>query len=555
MLDVYKITSVLEKLPDAALQQYASMHKQDPYVLSLAVEESNRRKRIRSAPQGQEQGQPPPVNEQAVQGMAPEDTGIAQLPAGNMDFANGGIVAFADAGSVDASGVNPTGVDTARARRIAAERALQSYGLRQRKADPAGFAAAQQEYESAMQAERGAMSQYQGQLQEQAPGIFGPITEPLTRSTSVRMPSGPPGTEEPMGPPAGLAGLAASQQPPAPPGAAPPAPPTAPPDAPPGSAGIGGGARIGTSLRTPTPVSFDPAKSLQDAMGRFSFADPAAPDIEAARADQERRLTEAQSEYKAALPQGKAYERREAALKKEEEGTTAKKDENLKMALINAGLGMMAGTSQFAAVNIGEGAKQGVKSYSEGKEKLEQAAEKRQELFDKIEEARRAEQRGDAEKGLQLRKELAQSDAQFRALKIQGVRDMFKVSADMAKATVDAQTALERQKMQAEAALRAASVSASSQAQSNAKTAMMEYGRSVRMRYQELEKSRRDPMTKLSPGAAELLDKQMESLMGEITNVERQLATIGGLTPPAAAQPAPGAGNRMRFDAKGNPIQ
>jgi hypothetical protein len=104
MIDVNKITSTLAKLPDQQLQQYAQMHKNDPYIMALAMSESNRRKEMRAAGQGEMQEQPKVVD-QMVAEMAPqqlpEDMGIGQLPAGEMNFAGGGIVAFADGGDVE----------------------------------------------------------------------------------------------------------------------------------------------------------------------------------------------------------------------------------------------------------------------------------------------------------------------------------------------------------------------------------------------------------------------------------------------------------------------
>ena len=109
MIDVNKITSTLAKLPDAQLQQYAQMHKADPYIMALAMSESNRRKELRSAGQGAQGVQEQPkVIDQEIAGMAPspapqlpEEQGIGQLPAGNMNFADGGIVAFAGGGDVE----------------------------------------------------------------------------------------------------------------------------------------------------------------------------------------------------------------------------------------------------------------------------------------------------------------------------------------------------------------------------------------------------------------------------------------------------------------------
>jgi hypothetical protein len=104
MIDVNKITSTLAKLPDQQLQQYAQMHKNDPYIMALAMSESNRRKEMRASGQGATQEQPKVVD-QMVAEMAPqqmpEEMGIGQLPAGEMNFAGGGIIAFADGGDVE----------------------------------------------------------------------------------------------------------------------------------------------------------------------------------------------------------------------------------------------------------------------------------------------------------------------------------------------------------------------------------------------------------------------------------------------------------------------
>jgi lysozyme family protein len=100
------------------------MHKSDPYTLSLALSESNRRKQLRQGAQmGQQQPQPKVVDQEIAQmgpqmpsqqgmppqgmpqGMPPqqlpEDVGIGQLPAPNMQrMATGGIVAFEEGGEV-----------------------------------------------------------------------------------------------------------------------------------------------------------------------------------------------------------------------------------------------------------------------------------------------------------------------------------------------------------------------------------------------------------------------------------------------------------------------
>jgi len=106
MIDVNQITSTLRGMPDQQLQQYAMMHKGDPYILSLAVSESNQRKQLRTAAQGQGGGQQmPKVADSAIAGMAqqqlPENQGIAQIPAPNMQrMADGGIAGYGDGDDV-----------------------------------------------------------------------------------------------------------------------------------------------------------------------------------------------------------------------------------------------------------------------------------------------------------------------------------------------------------------------------------------------------------------------------------------------------------------------
>ena len=114
MINVNQITSQLAKMPDMMLQKFAAMHKDDPYTVSLALSESNRRKDLRSSAQAKLAGQQmPKVIDQEVAQMAPvdamgnvtgalpEDVGIGRLPAPNLKkLAGGGIVAFDEGGEV-----------------------------------------------------------------------------------------------------------------------------------------------------------------------------------------------------------------------------------------------------------------------------------------------------------------------------------------------------------------------------------------------------------------------------------------------------------------------
>ena len=118
MINVNQITAQMARMSDPALQQFAAMHKSDPYTLSLALSESNRRKQMRQGAQMQQQPQPKVVDQEVAQMSAPaapqmaqgptarpdqlpEEVGIGALPAPNMQrMAAGGIVAFDEGGEV-----------------------------------------------------------------------------------------------------------------------------------------------------------------------------------------------------------------------------------------------------------------------------------------------------------------------------------------------------------------------------------------------------------------------------------------------------------------------
>jgi len=108
MLNVQAMTQTMSAMSLPQLQQYAAMHKNDPYTVALALSIANQKKQAMTAQQGQAGMQPmPKVVDQALAQMAPrsapmpEEVGIGQLPAPNIaKMAGGGIVAFGDGGEV-----------------------------------------------------------------------------------------------------------------------------------------------------------------------------------------------------------------------------------------------------------------------------------------------------------------------------------------------------------------------------------------------------------------------------------------------------------------------
>jgi len=192
-MNLIQIQDRLKDLPTQAIMGYANGENPQvpPY---LALGELNRRKRMEKQPaqapqgtvkdnieqqvgllslqklrQGQmaqqsamqgaqaptiPEGSPEPT-EQPQEEMAMAAGGITRLPAGNMDFASGGIIAFAEGDLV---------IDEAARAAQSAKQALRQYGTLERRRDPEGYAAAQQADAAAQAAYQSAKQQYEQQM-------------------------------------------------------------------------------------------------------------------------------------------------------------------------------------------------------------------------------------------------------------------------------------------------------------------------------------------------------------------------------------------------------
>lgn len=413
MLNVDKAMAMLERLDDTSLQRYAQMHKQDPYMLSLALSESNRRKRMRaSASMQAAQGpEPPPVADQAIMGMAPENTGIAQLPVADMDFADGGIIAFAGAGEVQSSPFDylPKALRDRMLRPLVESGRLEERPLPPPTAELPGIAdLLRYVYGGAKDRLSNFLSsqvEEQRALAEKRP----PLT-PATAADAAAL-AGDTIRASRSGAPAasGIAALPGAER----------------------NEKLSGGLSAAASERTrvsgpaaPAPAAPRDISSAIDAAYRSRPTEvPGLKALEAAAAESSKASDATRAAYEASLPSGRPMEGLRTRLEKEEGEVESKKEENLKMALINAGLAMMAGTSQYAMANIGAGGAQGMKAYREGVKDLEKAAERRQELFAKVEQAERAEQEGRANTALRLRQQADETQDKWRAAAIKAVME------------------------------------------------------------------------------------------------------------------------------------
>jgi hypothetical protein len=119
-------------------------------------------------------------------------------------------------------------------------------------------------------------------------------------------------------------------------------------------------------------------KTLEDYLGRSE--------------EREKRLMESLGSNRL---QGKAFQEYENQLRKDAERAGADREEAKSMALVKAGLAMMAGTSQHALENIGKGAMAGIVDYQAAAKDLKKAERERTKEFALIEQARRAEEQND----------------------------------------------------------------------------------------------------------------------------------------------------------------
>lgn len=354
MINVNQITAQLARMPDQALQQYASMHKNDPYTVSLALAESNRRKEMRTAAQGQQGGEQPKVVDQGIAEMAapapqqalqaqaqpmPEDVGIGALPAPNMQgMAGGGIVAF--------SGADESLVTDPQFGGVTPEAFLPAPSAARNQAEVAAIV-------QALRARGDTVGLPQIlAIQE------GRLSAPAGAKTAVAQPVVAPGAAPVPG-----AGAAPA------PGAGGPRPPATP-----------------RALAVPEKGF---AERLKAAMGENPDEDRFAKrreDITAtAKAGAEEGLAKLKADQESEM--ASMFKGKEERIGKREAALEKSKDTNTGMAFLEAGLAMMQSRGRGLA-GIAEGASVGTKQYASGIKDIRTAQEKLDDARDRMEELR-----------------------------------------------------------------------------------------------------------------------------------------------------------------------
>jgi hypothetical protein len=467
-------------MSDEQLRQYARLHKTDPYILALASSESKQRAEVRAA--GQQFAQQPTIAEQrlaqmgapapmpqqtaAPQPQLPEQQGIGMLPAENVatmadggiagygdsyadEYASGGMVAFgrggdvpkyADEGLVTSSTIGRFFSDLPfmpqeytedtkqQLNVIDAERRKLSGQLHQLRG-PFGFR--QQTPEQQAEAEK-----LQARINQLDNSFFAAKSgktkaEARAEQVNALISSPSAASKTPLETYNAITTPNTAQ--------AQPQSQAQVPKARPGT----GVAKDQTPATAPAP-DFVPSKpgDLTAELKRLQSMNPGTKAYDDLSAKIKQGYADLERAREEGKPKDKAFAGLEALLGKEEEKAKGKEAKNFNMALINAGLAIAGGKSQYALQNIAEGAQVGTKQYQEGLEKLEAAALERRKQSAMIEEARRAEARGDWKDAQQFKQKAFEADLGVKQAQIAAVQDLYKTDLKTASDIVNNQNTL-----------------------------------------------------------------------------------------------------------------
>lgn len=400
MIDVNQITSTLRGMPDQQLQQYAMMHKGDPYILSLAVSESNQRKKLRMAAQGQAGGQPvPKVVDQDIAAMAPqqlpENQGIGQLAAPNIQhMADGGIAGYGDdanEGMAQGGSMFDFAQRSEPVLRMAGGGEIKRYAgkgeqlVRTTDGGKSWFLDIPAPSRG-KPSPAASLANMKFSSKQEAIAAFDALADtgavPDTAGMGMGMPTG-------VGMPAGT-DVSKLMQPAYTPPAATPADPAAP---------------APTPSAAPAPQNTLPtaAPSIQQAQNlgdKFFDLKGIKGTLEQQRAQERQDILnekEARAEKMAAFnkEQGPAMAGYEKLLKGEEMQDATDKEKAGLMSLMKGFLAMAGGESPNAATNIAKGAMVGLGDYGDTLKEFKKSAKERNKAMAEIENARRAEAKGD----------------------------------------------------------------------------------------------------------------------------------------------------------------
>jgi hypothetical protein len=392
---INQLQARLNRLSPQQLKQFAATNYDDPISLALAMQVDSERKKMTAQGQAMAAGQQkPPVAAQAIQSIGtelPENTGIAQLPAPNIQsMADGGIAGYDMEPVVRMSrGGSPIGRWW--------EGVTQDWGKRNEEATLRNRLAAQFAPAGGLQGLFKEQTDEERAAAQKVLSILPKLSMEQMLLLKEQGVSALPTLETALAPPPKTTtpapASAAASTAPAPIAEVPPPDiKTPPPPPPPGPRAPAASANSGIAALPLTP----------EALIKDRAAISAAQNLEIPIELQTAMDTQAREEKKAAeerlnafdidtARRGVAFADREARLKAREAEFGQQKEDNKSMALLEAGLAIMSGASPYALQNIGAGALVGTKAYKSGLKDLAEVRDKLDDAFGRIEEYRRTE--------------------------------------------------------------------------------------------------------------------------------------------------------------------
>jgi hypothetical protein len=526
MINVQQLTATLAQLPDSALQQYAQMHKEDPYTLALAVSESSRRKAMRASAQpqpGQEQGT---VADEELAGMAPAGLGAA-APQGYADGGDieaqresdrAGIREFGQAvwDKMKRAGAATADIATMPLRGLAGAydtgvvRPMRALGA------DAGYISPHLVPEGADVSSQTPFydTMFRGRP---APADTGDETGRLLARYPADVPSEVPAS-------AGLSAAADATLPPA-------------------SAGpVSASSKYG--LRSATPASTAPAPGAPTDMGlnldqieKDAYARNAKI-TDAARSAGQQDLAELKQEQ---ADRGVYGASKEVRIKEQQGELASKEDHAKKMALLQAGLSILsADPSKGAFAAIGSGALEGLKGYKGDMADIEKKRSALMDKLDQLDDLRRQEAVADSRERRGISSRIRQAEVEGAKLNAQiGDKMGIEVKPAVAMATFKELQANWRSQQDNAARLQAANIQAgatmgaaqlrekSAQQDRNQRDADTAFKNNPRV--QMLIKKASDPLSQLNPAAE-------QQILSELSQLQADTYKQYGLT---MASPAP----------------
>jgi hypothetical protein len=554
----------LRTLSDQQLSQFAQQNKEDLFSMALAKSETDARARMRQmgAPTQAPQGT---VMDEVSAEMAPQmpqqaDPMMGGIAAGapDMDFADGGIVGFAEGGTssqfmqdlsqlparFDAFKERIRISDAEKKAREDASKAFRAERMAEREKTSFGnylFGSPEREAEGLANTQAQDAAAAAAMADREARANFG--TE--GRRTPSALPS--PGIAPARG--------------------AVPTPPGRPSPTPEGGAGLAAAARAARpGVAAPAGAAPGAAPGLQTAAGLMAQSR----ELSGADAAETKMLAD-QEEINALGAKGSEQDRadfdaevaqravlgteREKRLKTQEDRADAGDKKSFNMALVEAGLAIMGGQSPNALTNIAEGAKAGVKGFQARLDKYETEKQRLDDARDRIDELRRAEGMADGKERRLLGREIRATERTGKEALAAISTNIFGAKQKQADAAANA--VFERDAAARAAALQQASTERTAQIYRTpgagggaSSTATINSQRAV---IQAQIRAETTLLTEARKGFGPTRQADIDAATSRIRVLGGQLAALG---PEENQAPAVDSNvTRLRFDAQGNPIQ